>query len=76
MSEKWSDDINIKEIGDISKLAAMLVNQQFDYWYDPCGKSGDEFNEVLTPKSVAILNKMYWLMNDPEKLKNLGHKVS
>lgn len=60
---KFSDEYTIEQLKafDYRQLALCLVDQQFNYWYDPCGKSGDEFDDHLTDRSRLLLKLMYKL---------------
>ncbi len=42
----------------IEQLARIMANEQYQYWYDPCGKSGLEFSSRLTPASIRALRRM------------------
>lgn len=65
-SEKFSDEVKVSEIRTCNlkdKLVAIILDQQFDYWYDPCGKSGYELNDSLTERSrwaMKRLNDIVW----------------
>lgn len=58
MSRRWSDEkLTDEQIGDLhpKQLVHVVVDQQFDYWYDPCGKSGYDFNRYLSKRSRRAL---------------------
>ena len=55
---KWSDDIPSGEIDDAltpRRLVMIITDQQFDYWYDPCGKSGHDLNRYFTRRARKAL---------------------
>lgn len=59
----------IKDIKDkidsstnIEVLAKFITNEQYKYWYDPCGKSGHEFDDKLTLFSIRALRRVGKLM--------------
>lgn len=57
---RWSDEKlsekEIKEFPHAKGLISIIIDQQFDYWYDPCGKSGHDLNRYLSKRSrLAVL---------------------
>lgn len=56
---RWSDErLTDAQINDLhpKQLVHIIVDQQFDYWYDPCGKSGHDYNRYLTGRSKRALD--------------------
>jgi hypothetical protein len=67
--EKVSDDISISDIRGSNikdRLIAIILDQQFDYWYDPCGKSGYELNDQLTERSRWAMKRLNDLVSNGE----------
>jgi hypothetical protein len=61
VGDRWSDklsDEQIRQNGDIQSLGAIIVDQQFDYWYDPCGRSGHDLNDHLTPRARIAMKRL------------------
>lgn len=46
---------------DVVWLATLIAADQFDYWYDPCGKSGHDLNDRLTDVSKAAVRRIHAL---------------
>jgi len=63
---KWSDTkVSIEEIKRSNRwklLIGVIIDQQFDGWYDPCGKSGDELNPQLTRKAKEAMERLKRLL--------------
>lgn len=58
---KASDEVSVADIracGIKDKLVAIILDQQFDYWYDPCGKSGYDLNNQLTERSRWAMKRL------------------
>lgn len=36
----------------------VITDQQFDYWYDPCGKSGYDLNRYITRRSLVAVETL------------------
>ena len=36
----------------------IITDQQFDYWYDPCGSSGHDIDRSLTSRSRLALHRL------------------
>lgn len=53
---------DVRETTDLAWLAKIIAAEQSDYWYDPCGKSGQELNRRLTDVSAAAVARAYELM--------------
>lgn len=53
---------NIKKIDSIERLGKIIAGEQSDYWYDPCGKSGNDLNMRLTPAACAATRRIHFLM--------------
>lgn len=47
---------------DIARLGKYIALDQTDYWYDPCGKSGNEVNNLLTDMSKLAVARIYEIM--------------
>jgi len=46
---------SIRTSTNIDLLTRIVWDEQADYWYDPCGKSGFDINRSLTrPAAVAL----------------------
>ena len=61
MSDRWSNSLTheqIEENESLQGLALLLLDQQYDYWYDPCGKSGHELNPTLTPRARTAMRRL------------------
>jgi len=60
--DRWSNtkvtEDDIRALTSARKLALIITDQQFDYWYDPCGKSGHELNPYLTGRSQIALRRL------------------
>lgn len=62
---KPSDDISTADIRLCTikdKLIAIILDQQFDYCYDPCGKSWNELNDGLTERSRWAMKRLHSLV--------------
>lgn len=63
---KWSDDeVSIDDINRSNRwklLIGVIIDQQFDGWYDPCGKSGDDLNPRMTRKACAAMERLKRLL--------------
>lgn len=55
--------VRVREATSLDWLARTLVGEQFNYEYDPCGKSWDELDTHLSDLGRAILKRMYYLTN-------------
>lgn len=56
---RWSDDrLTNEQIKGLhpKQLIHVIVDQQFDYWYDPCGKSGHDYNRYITKRAKMALD--------------------
>jgi len=73
MSDRWSNtkvtDDNIRLSNSQKFLIGVLLDQQLDYWYDPCGKSGHHINISLTRKSRNVVRRLKALLWHGEKAK-------
>jgi len=73
---RWSDKQEvIEEImnsSDTRRLTHILLDQQFDGWYDPCGKSGYDLNQWLSRLSVDVISRIREIADLPKvKLEGL-----
>jgi len=77
MDDRWSNALTrqqISENSDLKSLAAVIVDQQFDYWYDPCGKSGHDLNELLTPRARTAMQRLREVLWHGGEKKNDGRR--
>lgn len=59
--------VHAEEIGSITNLgllAMIIAQEQMEYWYDPCGKSGYKLNSDLTEKSELAIKRIDKLLTD------------
>lgn len=49
----------ISEMSDKTRLLNIIFDQQFEYWYDPCGKSGHSLDYRLTKRSAWALKRLF-----------------
>jgi hypothetical protein len=54
---------HIKTTTDLAYLMRVIAIEQSEYWYDPCGKSGNTFDRWLTDASVAATKRAQELLN-------------
>lgn len=60
--DKVSDKLTLKQIKEMEsaeQLMHVVIDQQFDYWYDPCGKSGHTLNGNMTPTSRLAMRLLF-----------------
>ncbi|MGD9726287.1 MAG: hypothetical protein AB7L09_01425 [Nitrospira sp.] len=57
MRRQISDE-EIAQIGTPRQLVLLITDQQFEYWYDPCGRSGHDLDPCLTPVSEKLLHRL------------------
>jgi hypothetical protein len=59
---RWSDtkltEDELREEARPKVLVAVILDQQYDYWYDPCGKSGHDLNRSLTKRSRIAVRRL------------------
>jgi len=48
----------IEKSTSINWLARIIALEQYEYWYDPCGKSGHDFNQRLSKMSIKALRRI------------------
>ncbi len=66
--DRWSNtkvtDEDIRSINSVSRLALIVTDQVFDYWYDPCGKSGFDLKGCFTPRAALALTRLQSIHTD------------
>jgi len=60
MNAKQIEDIrkHVEECTDLGALGRIAAANQYDSWYDPCGKSGQDFNPKLSVISTMCLRRI------------------
>jgi len=49
---------NINKSSDTEWLAKLAAYGQLQSWYDPCGKSGNDFADYVTPVTKLCLKRI------------------
>lgn len=50
-------DVDIENEQNLQRLLLVILEEQADYWYDPCGKSGEDINRHLTDDAVKAIKR-------------------
>lgn len=66
-NKKVSED-DIRTTNNTKLLIGVVLDQQFDYWYDPCGKSGHELVVSLTRRSRNALRRLKQILWHGERV--------